>query len=69
MSAFPFFQLTSNGRSACEAQRQIASADRILINKTDLISPQDLDDLEGLIFTFNPTAQRMRCCYSQVEVG
>ncbi len=44
-----------------EAQEQIAFADVILLNKTDLVSPEDLDRLEARIKGMNATAQVIRC--------
>jgi G3E family GTPase len=42
---------------ADEAQEQIAFADRILINKTDLVTPAELDDLERKIRSMNAIAK------------
>ena len=39
-----------------EAQRQIGFADRILISKTDLVSPDDIDVLKARIKNINPRA-------------
>jgi G3E family GTPase len=43
-----------------EAQEQIAFADRILINKTDLVTPAELDDLERKIRSMNAIAKIYR---------
>src|SRR5205823_3300802 len=44
-----------------EAQEQIAFADVILLNKTDLVAPADLDRLEMQIKQMNATAKIVRC--------
>jgi G3E family GTPase len=49
---------------APEAKNQIAFADVILVNKTDLVSAQDLAEIEGRIRGINPYArvhQTQRC--------
>jgi G3E family GTPase len=43
-----------------EAQEQIAFADRILINKTDLVTPIELDELERKIRSINAIAKIYR---------
>lgn len=45
---------------ADEAQEQIAFADRILINKTDLVTPAELDELERKIRSMNAIAKIYR---------
>ncbi|AFY96101.1 CobW family GTP-binding protein [Chamaesiphon minutus] len=45
---------------ADEAQEQIAFADRILINKTDLVTPAELDELERKIRNMNAIAKIYR---------
>ncbi|MGA7787427.1 MAG: GTP-binding protein, partial [Xanthobacteraceae bacterium] len=44
-------------KDAPEAKNQIAFADVILINKTDLVSPQELADVEARIRGINPYAK------------
>src|ERR1041385_4894992 len=44
-----------------EAQEQIAFGDVILLNKTDLVAPDDLDRLEARIKGMNATAKGLRC--------
>ncbi len=51
-----------------EAQEQIAFADRILINKTDLVTPAELDELESKIRGMNAIAKIYRTQNSQVEI-
>lgn len=42
-----------------EAQEQIAFADVIILNKTDLVSNDDLQSLERRLTNLNPTAKRL----------
>ena len=44
-------------KDAPEAKNQIAFADVILINKTDLVSPGELDEIEARIRAINPYAK------------
>ncbi len=44
-------------KDAPEAKNQIAFADVILLNKADLVTPDDLDRVEGLIRSINPYAK------------
>ncbi|HEY4982870.1 MAG TPA: GTP-binding protein [Pseudolabrys sp.] len=44
-------------KDAPEAKNQIAFADVILINKTDLVSAEDLDEIEARIRAINPYAK------------
>ena len=44
-------------KDAPEAKNQIAFADVILINKTDLVSPEELSDIEARIRGINPYAK------------
>jgi G3E family GTPase len=52
--------LTERLKDAPEAKNQIAFADVILLNKTDLVSPEDLREVEGRIRAINPYAQLHR---------
>ncbi len=47
-------QQLSNGH---EAQHQVAFADVVLLNKTDLVSEEELKQVEGRIRAMNPTAK------------
>ncbi len=47
-------------KDAPEAKNQIAFADVILINKTDLVSPEDLREIEARIRGINPYARLHR---------
>lgn len=53
---------------AHEAQDQIAFADVILLNKTDLVSEQELDQVETRIRRINPTANIRRTERCQVPL-
>jgi len=55
-------------KDAPEAKNQIAFADVILINKTDLVSPQELDDVEARIRGINPYAKLHKTQRSQVPL-
>ena len=52
-----------------EAGAQIAFADVILLNKTDLVSPADLARVEGRIRGMNPLARIHRTQRAQIDVG
>jgi len=51
-----------------EVQEQIAFADVILLNKLDLVTTADVDELEGRIRDMNPTAKIHRTTKSIVEM-
>jgi G3E family GTPase len=53
---------------ADEAQEQIAFADVILLNKTDLVSPQELDELESKIKAMNGMAKIHRTQNSELSM-
>ena len=55
-------------KDAPEAKNQIAFADVILLNKTDLVSPQQLDEVEGRIRGINPYASVHRTVKAQVPL-
>ncbi len=52
-----------------EASAQIAFADRILLNKTDLMTGDDLDRIESRLRQMSPLAQIFRTHRSQIEVA
>lgn len=52
-----------------EAQQQIALADRILINKTDLATEQELIDVEARVRSINKFASLVRTCRSELDVS
>jgi G3E family GTPase len=51
-----------------EAEDQIAFADVIVLNKTDLVTPEELAKVEGLIRAINPTAKIHRTSRSAVDL-
>ncbi|MBE9069325.1 GTP-binding protein [Leptolyngbya cf. ectocarpi LEGE 11479] len=51
-----------------EAQEQIAFADVILLNKVDLVTPEDLDALEGKIRDMNALVKIYRTQNSELEM-
>ncbi len=58
-------------KDAPEAKNQIAFADVIIINKTDLVSAAELDEVEGRIRAINPYAKvhkTQRCAVPLQEV-
>jgi G3E family GTPase len=55
-------------KDAPEAKNQIAFADVILINKTDLVSPDELSELEARIRGLNPYATLHRTQRAQVDI-
>jgi G3E family GTPase len=52
-----------------EAKEQIAFADVILLNKTDLATPEEIDRLEARLRAMNATARIVRTQEANVEVG
>jgi G3E family GTPase len=55
-------------KDAPEAKNQIAFADVILVNKTDLVSPDELSELEARIRGLNPYATLHRTQRAQVDI-
>ncbi len=53
---------------APEAKNQIAFADVIILNKTDLVSADELAEVEGRIRAINPYAKLHKTTYSQVPL-
>lgn len=51
-----------------EAKEQVAFADRILLNKTDLVTPAELDHLEARLRSINRVAQFHRTTHSNLDV-
>ncbi len=51
-----------------EAEDQIAFADIVLLNKTDLVSAEELADVEGLVRAINPAARIYRTERSGIEL-
>jgi len=52
-----------------EAEDQIAFADVIVLNKTDLVTPEELAKVESLIRAINPTAKIHRTSRSAVDLA
>src|SRR5918912_425019 len=61
--------LTERLTDAPEAKNQIAFADVILLNKIDLVSPQELDEVEARIRAINPYARIHRAQNCQVPIA
>jgi G3E family GTPase len=55
-------------KDAPEAKNQIAFADVILINKTDLVTPAELREVEARIRAINPYAKLHRTVKSQIAL-
>ncbi|MED4956103.1 GTP-binding protein [Paenibacillus macerans] len=51
-----------------EAQEQVAFADVLLLNKTDLVSEDELEQLEGRLRAMNQAAKIYRTQQSQIEI-
>lgn len=51
-----------------EAEEQIAFADLILLNKGDLVSPEDLDAIEGRVRSINGSAELIRTLECDVDL-
>ena len=54
---------------APEAKNQIAFADVILINKTDLVAPEELSELEARIRALNPYARLHRTERAKIDIN
>ena len=52
-----------------ESVKQAALADRILLTKTDLVSPQQLDRLEARLARLNPAAPRFRVLHGRIDAA
>ena len=61
--------LDSRLADAPEAKSQIAFADVILLNKTDLVSPRELDEIEARIRGINPYAKVHRTERAMIPLG
>jgi len=53
---------------SAEARKQIALADRLIVNKADLVEASDLEALEGRLDRLNSGAARLRASRAQVPV-
>src|SRR4026209_1896219 len=61
--------LSDRLKDAPEAKNQIAFADVILINKTDLVAPDELIELEARIRGLNPYARLHRTERTKIDIG
>jgi G3E family GTPase len=61
--------LSERLKDAPEAKNQIAFADVILVNKTDLVSADELRDVEGRIRAINPYAKVHRTERAQIPLA
>jgi G3E family GTPase len=61
--------LTDRLKDAPEAKSQIAFADVILINKTDLVAPEELRELEARIRALNPYARLHRTERANIDIN
>jgi G3E family GTPase len=61
--------LSDRLKDAPEAKNQIAFADVIVLNKTDLVSPDELAEVEGRIHAINPYAKLHRTERCQVALS
>jgi G3E family GTPase len=61
--------LSERLKDAPEAKNQIAFADVILLNKTDLVGEADLTDVEGRIRAINPYAKVHRTQNCAIAIG
>ncbi|MCW5708502.1 GTP-binding protein [Shinella yambaruensis] len=52
-----------------EAEDQIAFADVVLINKTDLVSPEELARIEATVRVINPSARIHRTTRSEIDLS
>ncbi|KAJ1967074.1 hypothetical protein H4R35_006817 [Dimargaris xerosporica] len=52
-----------------EAQRQVALADRIVVNKIDLVTDAGRAEIQTLLRKFNPAAEIYECQRSKVPIG
>jgi G3E family GTPase len=58
-----------NLRNSQEAQEQIAFSDVILINKTDLVSVEDLNQVERRVRSLNPMAKIYHTEYGAIDLS
>ena len=52
-----------------ECYKQIAFADLILVNKTDLVDEDRLKDIDKIVKLVNPMAEQIRCSQANVDVS
>ncbi|WP_309744297.1 GTP-binding protein [Chamaesiphon sp. OTE_20_metabat_361] len=61
--------LQQNLKDSHEAQEQIAFADIILINKTDLVTPEDIARIQQQLRELNPIAKVYHTEYSSIDLS
>jgi G3E family GTPase len=61
--------LEKNLEQSVEAQEQVAFADIVLVNKTDLVSEEQLQRIERRVRTLNPLARMHRSANSVIDLG
>ncbi|MFG1375356.1 CobW family GTP-binding protein [Xanthobacter autotrophicus] len=61
--------LSDRLKDAPEAKNQVAFADVILLNKTDLVTAAELDEVEARIRGINPYAKLYRTTKSEIDVA
>lgn len=61
--------LQQNLKDSHEAQEQVAFADIILINKTDLVTPEDIARIEQQLRELNPIAKVYHTEYSSIDLS
>jgi G3E family GTPase len=52
-----------------EAEEQVAFADVIVLNKTDLVTPEELEGVEARIYSINRSARVLRAQRADVPIG
>jgi G3E family GTPase len=63
-----FFDNCSNSEGVeNESVEQLCFADRVLLNKTDLVDGKTLTQIEMKVKELNPSASIIRCQYSKVD--
>ena len=61
-------QIEKQMKETKTAHEQIAMSDYLLINKTDLVSPEHLERVEAVCREINPHAQQFRTNHSQINL-
>ncbi len=61
--------LEKNLEQSTEAEEQVAFADIIIVNKTDLVNEQQLQRIERRVCTLNPIARLLRSAHSVVNLS
>lgn len=61
--------LEKNLEQSTEAEEQVAFADIIIVNKTDLVNEQQLQRIERRVRTLNPIARLLRSAHSVVNLS